>query len=263
MFRRTTGPLRPVAQPATAQQARPSKLTAYHSLRCVNSVPALANVVKSSLMACGAGAARDARVDDLDRFTERALEAHVAGRGALAVTLYTRAENLATQLHPDDTCLIPAWLRCYRALSLLQQAALANLAAGGTPAREDASAQDVAALRVQAGDLLQGVVAVIERRTTAGTTVRRKKVSLMLARLARSPLLLPVAEVWHVPQRGGGVPQALAGCVTAGAQPAASCCQISRHVISSCWIRSHTFVGDKLFPLSLEPGTSGGKRASR
>ena len=66
-------------------------------------------------MASGAGATRDTRVNDLDHVMERALEAGVKCRAALAVTLYTRAENLATQLHPDDTCLVPAWLRYCRA----------------------------------------------------------------------------------------------------------------------------------------------------
>ena len=67
------------------------------------------------------GAACETRVDDLDRLMLRAMEADAVSRDALAATLYTRAENLATQLHPDDTCLIPAWLRYRRSASLFQQ----------------------------------------------------------------------------------------------------------------------------------------------
>ena len=71
--------------------------------------------VESSRMASSsAGAARDTRVDDLYRLMERAIEAFEAGRGALAATLFSRAGNLATQLHNDDTCLVPAWLRYWR-----------------------------------------------------------------------------------------------------------------------------------------------------
>ena len=47
------------------------------------------------------GAALDARVDDLDRLTERAMEAIVSGRTLLAATLFSRAENFSSQLHPD------------------------------------------------------------------------------------------------------------------------------------------------------------------
>ena len=57
-----------------------------------------------------AGAAHDTRVDNLDRLVERALEAGVVSRGELAATLFSIAENLASQLHPDDTCLIGASL---------------------------------------------------------------------------------------------------------------------------------------------------------
>ena len=57
-------------------------------------------------MASSAGAARDTRVDDLDHLSTRALEANMQGRYALATTLFSRAEILASQLHPDDTYLI-------------------------------------------------------------------------------------------------------------------------------------------------------------
>lgn len=50
-----------------------------------------------------AGAASDTRVADLDRLTERGLDAAVDGRCALAATLFLRSENLAIQLHDDDT----------------------------------------------------------------------------------------------------------------------------------------------------------------
>lgn len=65
--------------------------------------------------------ARDVRVDDLDRLTERGLEAFVNGRDALALTLYTRAENLALELHPDDNSLVPAWLQSKRAAAVSER----------------------------------------------------------------------------------------------------------------------------------------------
>ena len=67
----------------------------------------------------GPGTARDTRADDLDRLVERGLEANVVGRGALAATLFSRADALASQLH-DDTCLVPAWLQYCRTASLFE-----------------------------------------------------------------------------------------------------------------------------------------------
>ena len=72
----------------------------------------------------------------LTAYLERALEALAYSRDALAATLFLRAENLASQLH-DDSSLVPAWLRYYRAFSLISQGVLAMKAAKGTP-REDA-----------------------------------------------------------------------------------------------------------------------------
>ena len=127
------------------------------------------DVVESSLMAC------DTRVDELDRLSERGLEVYLAGRGTLAVSLFSRAENLATQLHSDDTCLVPAWLRLKRAASLVRQGILAREAAKGTP-REDAGKEESAGLRVQAWELLQDVITLVQRRTAVGTTVRKRVV---------------------------------------------------------------------------------------
>lgn len=118
----------------------------------------------------------DTRVDNLDRSTERAIDALVAGRAALAATLFSRAENLALQLHSDDTCLIPAWLRRWRFASLSLQAAAVRKAAERTPRENAAVQEEVAALSAQAWELLQGVVAVVERRSAAGTTVRKRVV---------------------------------------------------------------------------------------
>ena len=58
------------------------------------------------------------------------MEAGVVGRGALAATLFSRAETLASQLH-DDTCLVPAWLRYRRAVTLFLQADLMTKATKG------------------------------------------------------------------------------------------------------------------------------------
>ena len=121
------------------------------------------------MVSSSGAAARDTRVDDLDRLTERALEAEAVRRAALAATLFSRAENLATQLHPDDTCLIPAWLRFKRAASLRHQAILAMEAVEGTPRME------AAALLGQTWQPLRSVVAVVERRSAAGTTVRSER----------------------------------------------------------------------------------------
>lgn len=56
------------------------------------------------------GAVPDTRVDDLDRLSERAIEANAVSRDALAAKLFSRAEALAMQLH-DNNSLVPAWLR--------------------------------------------------------------------------------------------------------------------------------------------------------
>ena len=190
-----------------------------------------------------AGAARDTRVDDLDRFMERAIEAEAVCRDALAATLYARAENLATQLHPDDdTCLVPAWLRCTRVSSLFQHAILVRKAEG-TPREGVGKHETTAALEAQAWQLLLGVVAVIERRAAAGTTVRSKRKAresrIACVESTRSPLLRPVAEVWHVPQRGGGILQALAG----GCGWPTCHLPISRRSITSSWQRSRNLDG--------------------
>ena len=156
----------------------------------------------------------DARLEDLDRLTERALEEKASGRFALATTLFSRADALASQLH-NDTCLVQAWLRYYHASSLCEQGVLAREAAKRTPredgvtqeaGREDASFKEASALTAQGWELLQSVIAMLERRAAAGTTVRERGVRLLEFPLSRgSSLLHPVAEVSHVPHRGGGV----------------------------------------------------------
>ena len=59
-------------------------------------------------MASADASVRETRVEDLYRVMERGMESSVNGRGALAARFFSRAENLASQLHPDDTCLVPA-----------------------------------------------------------------------------------------------------------------------------------------------------------
>ena len=130
----------------------------------------------------GAGAARDTRVDDLDRLIERGLEASVNCRFALAVTLYTRAEALAAQLH-DDTCLVPAWLRKTRATSLHNQGAMVRKTAG----REATGTTEAAALYAQESECVQDVVALVARRTAAGTMVRRSEGRVACVRCTCSP----------------------------------------------------------------------------
>ena len=176
----------------------------------------------------------DTRADDLEDLVERGMEAGVKGRYALAATLLLRAENLASQMH-DDTSLVPAWLQYYQAVALRQHATLARKTEEGTP-REGAGIQEAAALCAQAWELRQGVIAVIERRTAAGTTVRRKERGVSLAFVG---LAHPVAEVWHVPQRGGGFLQALSRGCTAGEQPASARHSKPRNLVASCWLRAH------------------------
>ena len=161
--------------------------------------------------------AHETRVDDLHRLMERALEAGVNDRATLAATLFSRAETIALQLH-DDSCLVPAWLRYYRGAALHNQAVLMRNAAQGTP-REDVDMKEAIALRLKGWELVQGVLAVLERRTATGTVVRKRGRNAAQEGEERvacvgwtcSPLLHPVAEVWHVPQGGGGVLQALDG----------------------------------------------------
>ena len=167
-------------------------------------------------MSSSGAAARDTRVNDLDRYMKRAIEANRVSRGALAATLFLRAENLASQLH-DDTCLVPVWLRYHRALSIRRQGALVRKAAEETPREQEGIQLEAAAFDVQAWELVKDIIAVIERRKAAGTMVRW----VASFGWTRSPLLHPVAEVWHVPRRGGGVLQALAGVYRTG-EPAAS-----------------------------------------
>ena len=91
-------------------------------------------------------------------------------REALGATLFARAETLAQQLHPDEASLVPMWLRQHQAECLLQQARADGVS--------NAEAQN---LFEESWKLTQSVLAVVERRTAAGTTVRSVITSVGLA----------------------------------------------------------------------------------
>ena len=188
-------------------------------------------------------------------------------RCALAATLYGRAEALALQMY-DDACLIPAWLRGHRAAQLTQQALLVRQAVAGTP-REDAGTHEAAALDTQALELLQNIIAVIERRTAAGTMVREREMSMgegsergarRLRGLDSLTLLHP--EVWHVPRGGSGVLQARDGGCTVGKQWAYAPSPNYRPCFASYWLRPHNLGGSRRYSQSASNGIFGCKRAS-
>ena len=85
-------------------------------------------------------------------------------REALGAKLYGSAEALARQLHPDEASLVPMLLRQRQAECFIQQAKA-----------DGVSNSESLALLAESWELLRGVVAVIERRTAAGTTVRSKR----------------------------------------------------------------------------------------
>lgn len=147
---------------------------------------------------------------DLDRVMAQALNAFYTGRSSLAATFFSRAEALAARLHNDALSLVPAWLRRWRAVSLGLQSCAVSEAAGMT--RGEAPRAQIMSLHEEEAELQRGVVAVVERRASAGTTVRRKRAAL--SRLqgcedrvvfshgsSRSPSLHPGTEIWNVPRR--------------------------------------------------------------